>query len=130
MIREENEFMKKYLTLVTLVVASLMLISLAPMNKVNAAAKSDLNIVWYTDSDACFAGLQAGTVDLMQGDLTKSQKETVEADPNLELAAHAENGMFEFDINNNYSIDDYKTSTNPMFCEKARQAVAFLVDKN
>jgi ABC-type transport system substrate-binding protein len=122
--------MKKISVFVTVILAILMMVSLVPTNQVNAAAKSDLNLIFYTGVDACFSALQAGTVDIMQWALTKTQKQAVEADPNLQLAAYSENDMYEFDINNNYTIDDYKTSLNPMWVEKCRQAVAYLVDKD
>jgi hypothetical protein len=100
------------------------------MNRVHAAAKSDLNLAWYTGSDPCFTALQDGQVDVMQWPLTEPQKALVEADPDLQLAAFAENGMFELDLNNNYTINDYPTSLNPLSIEECRQAVAFLFDKD
>jgi ABC-type transport system substrate-binding protein len=122
--------MKKTSVFVTVILAILMMVSLVPTKQANAAAKSDLNFIFYTDVDACFSALQAGAVDIMQWALTKTQKQAVESDPNLQLAAYSENDMYEFDINNNYTIDDYKTSLNPMWVEKCRQAVAYLIDKD
>jgi hypothetical protein len=67
---------------------------------------------------------------MMQWPLTKEQKETVELNANLQLAAYTENGIYEFDINNNYTIRDYPTSTSPTYMLGVRQAIAYLVDKD
>jgi len=123
--------MKKYAVLATIALATLMIGSILQMNNpVQAKAKSDIDIVWYTYPDACFSALQAGTVQMMQWPLTKTQKARVEADPNLCLAAYDENGLYELDINNNYTISDCPASLNPMSIEQVRQAIAYLVDKD
>ena len=122
--------MKKYLALATTILTALMLVALVPTNRVNAAARTDINLVWYTGPGPCFTALTGGTVDVMNWALTLSQKSAVEADPNLQIAAYSENGMWELDLNNNYTINDYPTSLNPLFVEKCRQAVAYLVDKS
>jgi len=107
-------------------------LTLCPMEtlKIKAQPRSDLDIIWYTSPDAAFTALVNDEVDTIQWALTKEQKEAVEANPDLQIAAYSENGMFEFDINNNATIMDYPTSLNPMSVEECRQAIAYLIDKD
>lgn len=111
---------------------TIFLLSLYPMLNVPAVAqpRKDIDLIWYADADSAFAALQAGTIDMMQWPLTKVQKEAVEADPDLQLAGYTENGMMEFDLNNNETIIDYPTKTNPMSIEECRHAIEYLIDKD
>jgi hypothetical protein len=126
---EEMHYMK--LVLLTIVLLSIMLFALLyPTPMVNAQPRSDLAITWFTTSDGAFAALQNDQIDLIQWDYwTTTQKAAAEADPNLQIAARAETGMFEFDINNNKTIKDYPTSTNPCYFKGFRQVIAHLTDK-
>jgi len=97
---------------------------------VKAEARSDLEITFYGSDTAAWTALVNGEIDFLQWALTEEQKEAAEADPNIQLARVDENGMFEFDINNNYTIKTYpgiRSITNEL---KVRQAIAYLVDKD
>jgi hypothetical protein len=125
--------MRKILVFATAILAVLMLVAMFPMiNPAKAAQgpRSDLDIVWYASSDAAFTALVNDEVDMMQWALTKEQKEAVEANPNLQIGSYAENGMMEFDINNNATIMDYPTALSPTSVKEVRQAIAFSFDKD
>jgi hypothetical protein len=89
-----------------------------------------LDIIWYTTSDAAYTALVADEVDMLQWSLTEEQRIAVEANPNLQIGQYVENGMMEFDLNNNLTIMDYPGKTNPMSVEKVRHAIEFLTPKD
>ncbi len=97
---------------------------------VKASARSDLNITWYTSDTNAFNALVNDQIDMFQWGLTKPQKAAVEANPNLQLAAYDEQGMYEFDINNAYEILDHPGIRSPTNDERVRAAICSLVDKD
>lgn len=121
--------MKKVSILVIVLIAALMLASAYSTVPVGAQPRADADIIFYENEDTLFAALQADAIDFMQWSLTKTQKEAAEADPNLQVVAYVENGFFELDLNNNYTIMDYPTARSPTNEVKVRQAIACLVDK-
>jgi hypothetical protein len=92
--------------------------------------RSDLDIIFYSSSDAAWATLVNGQADMLQWPLTETQKQQAESNPDIQLARFDECDSFEFDINNNYSIKSYpgvRSATNEL---KVRQAIASLIDKD
>jgi len=123
--------MKKYGLLVSAALIALMLMAIFPtINVAKAQPRSDIDIIWYESSDAAWTALKDGEIDFIQWSLTKLQKEAAETNPDLAMASYTENGMMEFDFNNNQTIMDYPTSTNPMYFAEVRRAVGCLVDKD
>jgi hypothetical protein len=92
--------------------------------------KPDIDIVWYATSDAAYTALVADEIDMIQWALTEEQRFAVEANPNIQIASCSENGMFEFDLNNDATIMDYPTALSPTSVKEVRQAIAYLVDKD
>ncbi len=87
-----------------------------------------LEIHFYNSRDEAFAALSAGEIDIMQYYLTKQQYETATQHPNLLLAGYDENVIYEFDINNNYTVQSgFRSPTHEV---TFRQALAHMVDKN
>jgi hypothetical protein len=119
--------MKKYSIFVAAILIVSMLIMISP---VAAHARSHLDIIWYANDDAAYAALKSDDIDFIQWSLTLEQLADAQLDPNLQVAQYVENGMFEFDLNNNDTIIDYPTSLNPMHVLAVRQAVAFMIDKD
>lgn len=123
--------MKKYGLLVSAALIALMLLAAFPtLHVAKAQPRSDLDIVWYESSDAAWTALKNDEIDFIQWSLTKLQKEEAETNPDLCLASYTENGMMEFDFNNNQTIMDYPTSTNPMYFAEVRHAIEHLIDKD
>jgi len=122
--------MKKIIGLAIAILSVLMLVSLYP-TRLSAAygSRADLDIIWYTNSDTAFTALQNDEVDMIQWALTDTQKIAVEGNPNLQIAQYVENGMMEFDLNNNLTIIDYPTSTNPCHVTDFRRFIARMTDK-
>jgi hypothetical protein len=110
-----------------------MFVSMFPMINPAMAAngpRSDLDIVWYTTPDAAYTALVADEIDMLQWSLTEEQRIAVEANPNLQIGQYVENGMMEFDLNNNRTIIDYPESTNPCSVEKFRHVLEYLTPKD
>jgi ABC-type oligopeptide transport system substrate-binding subunit len=121
--------MKKIFAAITTVLL-LTSMYIAFIKPVKAEARSDLDVTFYASDTAAWTAMLAGSADFMQWALTKEQKEAAEANPNIQLCRVDENGMYEFDINNNYSIATYpgmRSATNAL---RVRQAIARLVDKD
>ena len=97
---------------------------------VKAAARSDVDVTFYASPDSAWTAFVGGQADIMQWALTKVQKEAAEADANIAIERVDEMGMYEFDINNNYTILSYPGVRSPTSEVKVRQAIARLVDKD
>ncbi len=114
-----------------LLLAAVMALLIIPMVVVpaKAEARSDVEVRFYADNTAAWNALLADDIDFLQWALTEEQKEAAEDNPDIQLGRVDENGKFEFDINNNYTIKSYpgiRSITNEL---KVRQAIAHLVDK-
>jgi len=97
---------------------------------VKSQARSDLEIVFYANPDAAWSALLNDEIDMFQWSLAKGQKEVAETNPDIQLAKYDENGIFELDLNNNYTIQSYRGVRSPTNELKVRQAIARLIDKN
>lgn len=87
-----------------------------------------LEIYFYKTSNEAYEALKAGEVDIIQWDLTYEQYQEVVTDSSLLLAGYSEFGIYEFDLNNNYSVSPgVRSPTNEI---TFRQAIAHMVDKN
>jgi ABC-type transport system substrate-binding protein len=89
-----------------------------------------LEIYFYRNSTEAFAALKSGEVDLLQCYVTYEQYQYVVSDPTLMLAGICESGLFEFDLNNNYTIADFPGVRNPLNEVTFRRALAHMVDKD
>lgn len=124
--------MKKIVFAIAIILSSLMLIPTMPMPvKANAPRHGPgLDIYFYETPDKGFAALKAGEIDFEQWSLTYEQYLDAVSDPTLSLAGYAENGMYEIDLNNNYTIPDFPGVRNPMNDVNFRRAIAHMVDKD
>ncbi len=120
--------MNKFGIIAIAILSVLMLVSLYPV-KADRGTRTNLDITWYVNTDSAYTALKADEVDMIQWSLTLEQKVEVEANPDLQLGAFSENGLWEFDLNNEPTIPDYPTSLSPTSVLKVRQAIACLVDK-
>jgi ABC-type transport system substrate-binding protein len=89
-----------------------------------------LDTYFYASDDEAFEALMTGEVDFIDWPLTYEQYLDARVSPNLELAGYAEDGMSEFDINNNYTIADYPGVRSPTNDVEFRRALAQAVDKD
>ncbi len=89
-----------------------------------------LEIRFFGSPDEAFAALSNDEIDIMQWALTAQQYEMAAQHPNLLLAGYDENVVYEFDINNNYTTNDFypgiRSPTNEV---TFRQALAHMVNK-
>ena len=94
-----------------------------------AEPRSDLEIVWYSDISLLYDGLKNNEVDIMGCDLPYENFGEAQENLNIQLASYDENGILEFDINNNYTILKYPNVRSPTNELKVRQAIAHLINK-
>ncbi|MBE0520466.1 hypothetical protein IBX35_05445, partial [Candidatus Bathyarchaeota archaeon] len=111
------------------------LVNTLNVTQVNAEPGGNMELKWYLSSSACYSALKNGEVDIAttcigSGGLSYEQFEDAQADPDVQLASYDESGIFEFDINNNYSIQDYPNVRSPTNELKVRQAIAHLINKS
>jgi len=128
-VMEENIIMNKIGIGVILVISLLISMQLQVIAPQSRHCKG-LEICFYENPDEAFTALKAGEIDIMQWCLREQQYEDAVTHPDLLLASYAENGMMEFDINNNYTIEWYpgvRSLTNEI---TFRQAIAHMVDKD
>ena len=89
----------------------------------------ELLMRFYETPEDCYAALKAGDIDMMLWPLTADQYYDAITDPNIVLGPVSENGMFEFDINNNETIPSYPGVISPTSQPDFRRALALLTDK-
>ena len=121
--------MMKTNVLAIALLAALLLCSIYTRAPVTASPRSDVDIRFYGSQAAAYAALVAGDVDFIQWSVTAAQKVAIEANPNICLASYSENGMMEFDLNNNYTIPQYPDVRNPLHMKEFRRALSCIVDK-
>jgi len=93
--------------------------------------RSDLEFIWnFTSSEQAFTALVNDELDILCMDLTREQKEAVEANPDLQITACAKNDYYEFAVNNNRSIPSYPNALSPTNVREVRQALSCLVNKS
>jgi len=122
--------MKKTNVLAVAVLATLLLMSIYTVFPVKASPRSDVDIYFYGSHEAAYAALVAGEVDFIQWSLTYEQRMAVEEDTNICVSAYSENGMMEYDLNNNYTVPmTYPGVRNPLNVKEFRRAISCMVDK-
>jgi len=128
--REKGK-MKKVMVPIVLILLSLVLVA-SPMNARAAAPRHGpgLDIYFYETPDQAHAALLAGEIDFYQWSLTDEQIKDAELNPKIQLAGYAENGMFEIDINNNYTIADFPGVRSPTNHVLFRKALAYMINKD
>lgn len=92
--------------------------------------RSDVKIIFYVDQSEAYSALKNGSIDFLRFWLNSTQLQDAKEDPNLVVAGGIDLGMFEFDLNNNYTISDFPSVKSPMHETKFRQAIAYATDKD
>jgi len=116
-----------------MLLSSILLSSVIMINVSKADEKgprSDLRISFYGNVSDAYAALKNGDVDFLDWPLNQTYLQDAEDDSNLSVAGGIDNVMYEFDINNNYSIPDYPGVKSPTHETKFRQAIAHAIDKD
>jgi len=90
----------------------------------------DLIIKFYSDIEDAYRALKNGSIDILGYDIGSNLLQDAKTDPNIVLGTVASRGMYEFDINNNYTMLLYPGIRSPTNYQGFRQALAFLVDKD
>ena len=122
--------MKKTPVLTIAVLIALLLASAYAFAPVKAPPRSDVDILFYGSHESAYAALIGGDVDFIQWSLTQEQRQAVEDDPDIAIAGYPENGMFELDLNNNYTVPmTYPGVRNPLNDMHFRRAISCAVDR-
>jgi len=122
--------MKKTNVLAIALLAALLMGSIYTVLPAKAPARSDVDVRFYGSHEAAYAALKAGDVDFIQWSVTYEQKLDVEDDPDLCVAGYTENGMMEYDLNNNYTVPmTYPGIKNPVTDEHFRRALSCMIEK-
>lgn len=111
----------------TLLVASTFIFRRTP--EASAPSRSNLEIKWYDNDAEGYSALKNDQIDFFHWALTTSQIADAQTDPNIQLAAYTENGIYEFDINNNYTMKQYPNVRSPTNALEVRKAIAHLINK-
>lgn len=123
--------MKEFASRIVVVIAAVFLLtSLIQVSSVKSTARSDVCFKGYSSTEDAFTALLNDEVDIMCYSLSYEQFENAQTNPNIQLASYDENGIFQFDVNNNYSIISYRNVRSPTNELKVRQAIAHLVNKS
>lgn len=96
----------------------------------NGPRTEDLIIYWYDGVECAYEALKTGEIDIVMWDITREQYKDAIADPSIVLAPVTDMDMYEFDINNNWTIATYPGVRSPTSYLEMRQAMAFLTDKD
>jgi ABC-type transport system substrate-binding protein len=135
---------------VVIILLTLLIVAWIPQVRVSAVKgprEDDLQIFFYSDAMDTYSSLLAGDIDMVAGmgwSHALISPELVDSEglvygpvyqdaitrPSVVLAPVCANNMYQFDLNNNYTIPSYPTVRSPTNCKEFRQALAFLCDKD
>ena len=122
--------MKKVTFAIMAILMTLLLFSPTMVNANSPRHCKGLDVYFYGTPEKAYAALKAGEIDFLQWGLTYEQYVDAVEDPTIQLAGFAENGKYEIDINNNYTIADFPGVRSPTNDLRFRQALAHMVDKD
>ena len=108
----------------------LLTLAIFPSQAAQGPREEDLQMFFYSDVLASYAALEAGEVDIVGFDIQESIYIDAKDNPNVAMAPVDDMGMYEFDLNNNYTIASYPGVRSPTNYVGFRQALARLVDKD
>jgi hypothetical protein len=107
-----------------------MTLAIFPSQAAQGPREEDLQMFFYTDVLASYAALEAGEVDIVGFDIQEAIYIDAITNPNVALAPVADMGMYEIDINNNWTVPTYPGVRSVTSYVDFRQAMAFMVDKD
>jgi len=89
----------------------------------------DLIIRFYGNVEAAYAALKAGDTDIVGYEITPDLYADAVEDPNIILTPVSGQGMYQLDINNNWTMPAYPDTRSPTSYQSFRQAIALLTPK-
>lgn len=100
------------------------------LSKAKGPRTEDLIIKFYPNIEQAYQALKNGSIDILAYELTSDLYQDAINDSNIVLAPCGDRGMYEFDINNNYTCVDYPDIESPTHRVEMRQAIAYLTPKD
>jgi ABC-type transport system substrate-binding protein len=116
--------------MLALVLAVLLVIGVPNGTAVHGPREEDLTISFYETQEQAYTALTTGEIDLVMYDITSAQADNAFGNPNIITCKVPDSGFYEFDLNNNYTIDAYPGVRSPMNYSEMRKTIAFLSDKD
>ncbi len=116
-----------------LLLFTLLVVTCSPQVSVFASKgprTENLIMQFYANASTAYPALVAGDVDVVGSALPQALYWDAITNPNIALAPVDDLGMYQFDLNNNYSIHSYPAVQSPTSYTEFRQALAYLVDKD
>jgi ABC-type transport system substrate-binding protein len=135
-ITELETYIRKLLVLalvLTLLSTALMVIAPVKATTVYGPRMDQLSIKFYDSPESEFAALESQEIDLVDTSLDRATVDKWKAAPYTNYIAEdavREIGLYQIDINNNYSMSSYPSIPNPCYYVEFRHALAHLADKN
>ena len=93
----------------------------------------ELNIKIFPNDTAEFKALEDGDIDLLECFLHETEVKKWSQEPyndTIVLDPFIENGIYEFDLNNNLTLLSYPNWPSPTYYPEFRCAIAYMVDKS
>ncbi|TET56179.1 hypothetical protein E3J51_05370, partial [Candidatus Bathyarchaeota archaeon] len=118
---------------VAILFATVMLVMMVtiPIKADVGARTENLIIRFYGNVESAYAALKAGDIDAVGYEITSDLYADAVLDPNVVLGSVGDRGMYEFDINNNYTMSPlFPGLRSPTNFLNFRRGLAFLVDKD
>jgi len=97
---------------------------------VKGARTEDLVIKFYTDVEDAYQALKNDSIDILGYEITADLYDDAINDTNILLAPVGDLGMYELDINNNYTMYGFPGIRSPTNYVDFRRAIAFLTDRD
>ena len=116
--------------MLALILAALLVMGIPNGAAVHGPREEDVAIYFYANQEKAYTALTTGEIDLIMYDLTPSQANNAFTNPNLVTCKVPDSGFYEFDLNNNYTIEAYPGIRSPMNYSEMRKAIALLSDKD
>jgi hypothetical protein len=125
--------MKKTISAIMVALTIALLIAMQPLPTKAANGPrwtNGLDVNFYATPDAAYADLKLGKIDFFQWALTYDQLQDAIADPSIQLAPIDENGFWQVDVNNNWTVRTYPGIRSPTSDVYFRRAMTCAVDKD
>jgi len=101
-----------------------------PIKADSGGPKNDFIFRTYDDLATAYEALKAGSIDILYGSsLTLDLLHDALNDQNLEVVEAVTDGMYLFELNNNYTIAEYPNVKSPLHELNFRRAIAYAINK-
>jgi ABC-type transport system substrate-binding protein len=109
----------------------LLTLAILPSSQAAMGPREDeLQMRFYSNVLNAYTALETGEIDIVGFDIQEPVYIDAIDNPNVALGAVDDMGMYELDLNNNYTIGSFPGWRSPTNYLEMRQAIAFVTDKD